>query len=158
MKRMVKSGNLSSNNYEFIGTFYHSLEAKGRVSVPKVFRDQLSEGSVITRGLDGALFILPSSSWKQLLTKLRSLPITNKAARNFLRLLTYNAAPLQFDSLGRTKIPQPLLDQAGITKDVVFAGALTRVEVWDRDRYHHYLDSLDNLEDQLETSFEELGI
>lgn len=142
----------------FIGTYYHTLEEKGRVSVPKQFRQNLSPGSVITKGLDGCLFIFTAESWSKLTDKLETLPLTSKPARDFLRLLTYHATPLDTDKLGRTHLPENLISLAGIKKDVVFAGALTRVEIWDKTRYHNYLDGLESASAELESSLSELGI
>lgn len=142
----------------FIGTYYHSLDEKSRVSVPKSFRSDLTPGSIITKGLDGCLFIFTGESWNKLVEKLQSLPLTSKPARDFLRLLTYNATPLDTDKLGRTHLPQNLIDLAGIKKDVVFAGALTRVEIWSKSTYHAYVDGLTASESELESSLSELGI
>lgn len=142
----------------FVGTYYHTLEDQNRVSVPKAFRTELTPGSVITKGLDGCLFIFTSESWNKLVEKLQSLPLTSKPARGFLRLLTYNATPLDTDKLGRTHLSQNLIDLAGIKKDVVFAGALSRVEIWDKSTYHAYVDGLNSQESELESSLSELGI
>lgn len=142
----------------FIGTYYHSLDEKNRVSVPSVFRPELTPGSVITKGLDGCLFIFTSESWNKLVEKLQSLPLTSKPARDFLRLLTYSASPLDTDKLGRTLLPENLINLAGIKKDVVFAGALSRVEIWDKALYHTYVDSLSSSESELSASLAELGI
>jgi len=142
----------------FIGTYYHSLDEKNRVSVPASFRTELNSGSVVTKGLDGCLFIFTSESWNKLISKLETLPLTSKPARDFLRLLTYNATPLDTDKLGRTLLPENLLTLAGIKKDVVFAGALSRVEIWDKSTYHTYVDGLSSSESELESSLSELGI
>ena len=142
----------------FIGTYYHSLDEKNRVSVPATFRQELTSGSIITKGLDGCLFIFTSESWNKLISKLETLPLTSKPARDFLRLLTYNASPLDTDKLGRTLLPENLLSLANIKKDVVFTGALTRVEIWDKSAYHTYVDGLNSQESQLESSLSELGI
>ena len=142
----------------FIGTYYHTLEDQNRVSVPKTFRSDLTPGSVITYGLDGCLFIFTAESWSKLTDKLQTLPLTSKPARDFLRLLTYHAAPVETDKLGRTHLPDNLVKLAGITKEVVFAGALTRVEVWDKSRYHTYVESLSSQSGELEVALQELGI
>lgn len=142
----------------FIGRYYHRIEEKGRLAIPQVFRSQLKSGSVLTRGLDGCLFLFPASSWKKLSHQLASLPLTNKAARDFLRLLVNNAAPVEFDGQGRTLIPQFLKDQAKLKKQVVVAGALTRLEIWDEATYHTHLESLENSMPQLEAQLETLGI
>ncbi len=142
----------------FLGTYYHTLEDQNRVSVPKAFRTELTSGSVITKGLDGCLFIFTADSWSKLVGKLETLPLTSKPARDFLRLLTYNAVPLDTDKLGRTHLSQNLVDLAGLKKDVVFAGALTRVEIWDKSAYHAYVDGLSSSESELVSSLSELGI
>ena len=142
----------------FVGTYYHTLEDQNRVSVPKSFRDQLTPGSMITKGLDGCLFIFTSESWNKLVEKLQSLPLTSKPARDFLRLLTYNASPLDTDKLGRTHLPENLIALAGISKEVVFAGALSRVEIWSKANYHAYVDGLASSESELVASLSELGI
>ena len=142
----------------FIGSYYHTLEDKGRVAVPKAFRELLGVGSVITKGLDGCLFIFTADSWAKLVAKLESLPLGSQAARDFLRLLTYHAAPIEFDSLGRTHLPENLIKAGQLTKDVVFAGALTRVELWDKATYHNYVDGLVASESSITAALSELGI
>ena len=98
----------------FVGTYYHTLEDQNRISVPKAFRTELTPGSIITKGLDGCLFIFTGESWNKLVEKLQSLPLTSKPARDFLRLLTYNATPLDTDKLGRTHLPENLISLAKI--------------------------------------------
>jgi MraZ protein len=142
----------------FIGTHYHTLDDKKRVAVPKAFRADLQSGAVTTYGLDGCLFIFTSDSWSKLIDKLQNLPLTSKTARDFLRLLTYNAAQLELDAHGRMLLPDSLKSLAGIKKDIVFTGALTRVEIWDKARYHTYVDGLASKEGALESSLSELGI
>lgn len=142
----------------FLGTYYHSLDEKQRVSVPKLYRSELEHGSVLTHGLDGCLFLFTADSWSLLSDKLQSLPLGQKSARDFLRLLTYNATPVELDKLGRTRLPTRLIELAGISKDVVFAGAITRVEVWAKDRYHTYVETLEGQEGEIEKTLGALGI
>ncbi len=143
---------------EFLGTYYHNLDEKGRVSVPKKFRQGLKEGSVVTKGLDGCLFIFPAEYWQELSQKIKNLPFGSKVARDFTRLMTYNAAPIEFDQLGRTRFPLPLANSINLHKEVVFVGALTRIEVWDRETYHQYFDQLMSQENQLTQAIGDLGI
>jgi MraZ protein len=138
----------------FIGRYYHNLQPKGRLAIPSSFRSQLTSSSVITAGLDGALFVFPASSWKKLTAKLASLPLTKRAARLFTRSIIQSASELNLDSQGRTLIPSYLRELASINKQVVVAGALTRIEIWDKERYHKHLNVIAkqiNLEDQLES-------
>lgn len=142
----------------FIGRYYHNLEIKGRLAIPHLFRNKLESGGVITRGLDGCLFVFPKSSWLKLTKKLASLPMTSLAARNFIRLIIQSASPLDLDTQGRTLIPEHLKNQAQLKKQVVIAGALTRIEIWDRDLYHQHLDLIESQNQLMEASLEGLNI
>lgn len=142
----------------FIGRHYHSLEAKGRLAIPASYREKLASGGVITTGLDGCLFLFPNSYWQELTLKLASLPLTNLAARNFTRLLVQSASDLILDLQGRTLIPDFLRQSASLKKQVVIAGALTRVEIWDRDRYHQHLNLISEENPDWEASLKELNI
>lgn len=142
----------------FIGRYYHTIETKGRLAIPKAFRQGLKSGGVITRGLDGCLFLFPDSYWRKLAKKLASLPLTNQAARAFTRLLVQEATLLDLDSQGRTLIPTFLRDSIGLKKQVVIAGALTRIEIWDREAYHQHFDLLAQDTKKLEESISELNI
>ena len=124
----------------FTGRYYHTIETKGRLAIPASFREELASGGVVTWGLDGCLFLFPDSYWQKLSEKLASLPLTNPQARNFTRLLVQSAQILDLDSQGRTLLPDHLRQQAQLKKQVVVAGALTRIEIWDRDIYHQHLD------------------
>lgn len=142
----------------FISRYYHTLEAKGRLAIPTAFRGKLKSGGVITAGLDGCLFLFPNSYWQELSEKLASLPLTNKAARQFTRGLVQSAMELSFDSQGRTLIPEFLRQHASLKKQVVVAGALTRIEIWDRDSYHAHLNLITQESPDLEESIKELNI
>jgi MraZ protein len=142
----------------FTGRYYHNLESKGRLAIPQAFRQELALGGVITWGLDGCLFLFPESYWQKLSEKLASLSLTNPAARNLTRLLVQSAVELNLDSQGRTLIPEHLRDQVNLKKQVVVAGTLTRVEIWDRDAYHEHLDTITQTISQTDQGLAELNI
>lgn len=124
----------------FTGRYYHTIETKGRLAIPQAFREELTSGGVVTWGMDGCLFLFPNSYWQKFSEKLASLSLTNQAARNLTRLLVQSAVDLNLDAQGRTLIPDHLRQQANLKKQVVVAGSLTRIEIWDRDLYHQHLD------------------
>lgn len=124
----------------FIGHYYHSIEAKGRLAIPSQFREELLSGGVLTWGLDGCLFLFPASYWQKFSEKLASLSLTNQTARNLTRLLVQSASDLNLDNQGRTLIPEHLRKQANLKKKVVVAGSLNRIEIWDQDIYHQHLE------------------
>lgn len=126
----------------FIGTYYHTLEEKGRVSLPKKFREHGNEW-VITRGLDGGLFLFKKEDFTSELEKLRNQPFTKKANRDFLRLMANEAEEVETDNTGRLLIPEYLRATAQLTKTLVIVGSYQRIEIWDAGRYHTYLKKIE---------------
>ena len=118
----------------FTGEYNHSIDAKGRVIVPSKFREQLGEEFVVTKGLDGCLFVYPKSEWEGIEEKFRGLP-TNAETRRFMRFLFAGAATCEVDKQGRILIPPNLREHADLQKDIVSAGVLNRVEIWNKDRW-----------------------
>jgi MraZ protein len=98
----------------FIGRYYYRIEAKGRLAIPAQFREELNSGGVVTAGLDGCLFLFPSSYWQKFSEKLASASLTNQVARNLTRHLVQSAVDLNLDSQGRTLIPEYLRQQANL--------------------------------------------
>lgn len=136
----------------FIGTFYHHLEAKGRVSLPKKFREQETNW-IVTRGLDGGLFVFRESQFGQHLQELEERSLTKKMNRDFIRLMTNEASQISVDNNGRVQLPEYLIKFADLTKDIVILGSYRWIEIWDVNKYHEYRDTL---EDQAEAIAEQL--
>ena len=132
----------------FIGTYYHKLEAKGRLSLPKAFRQQTAAPHqviadwVLTPGLDGGLFLFVAADFQMELEKLARLEFNQSDARGFIRLMTNQAAPVSLDKTGRLLIPEHLLQLSQINKETVVVGSLSRLEIWDQTTYHALLDNL----------------
>ena len=122
----------------FRGEYNHSVDTKGRLIIPSKFREQLGEEFIVTRGLDGCLFVFPMKEWEDYEEKLRKLPTTNKNARSFVRFLTAGATSCEFDKQGRILLPATLRKFAGIEKDVVLAGLLNRIEIWSEETWTAY--------------------
>ncbi len=132
----------------FIGQYAHHLEEKGRLSIPKKFRSQLEKGAVLSQGLDGCLFLYPAESWAALINKLSQLPLTRADARNFSRLLSFGATEVEIDSLGRILIPDYLRQFATLKIECVVAGAIERIEIWDKIKFEAYVKTVNaNAED-----------
>ena len=126
----------------FIGRYYHTIEEKGRISLPKKFRESGDEW-VITRGLDGGLFLFLRNQFQSELDKLAQKPFTKKAERDFIRLLTNEAEEVEVDPAGRLLIPEFLRASAQLAKHVVIVGSYQRIEIWDRERYHAYVTQIE---------------
>ena len=125
----------------FIGEYQHALDSKNRMIVPSKLREELGNKFVITKGLDGCLYAYPQDEWKNLEEKMKTLPLTNRDARSFVRFFFVGACEIEMDKQGRGLIPQNLKEYAGIEKEIVSIGVLTRVEIWSKEKWQEYNDS-----------------
>ncbi|WP_430882886.1 division/cell wall cluster transcriptional repressor MraZ [Fusibacter sp. JL216-2] len=142
----------------FIGEYNHSVDTKGRMNVPAKFRDDLGERFYMTKGLDNCLFMFPEAEWRVFEEKLKTLPLTNRNARAFVRLFFAGATECTLDKQGRVNIPQTLRDHGQITKEVIVIGVGTRVELWSESNWTEYNDP-DNISyDDIAEQMAELGI
>lgn len=119
----------------FMGEYNHTIDPKGRVIVPSKFRDALGEEFVVTKGLDGCLFVYDNKEWSAFEEKLKGLPVTNKDARSFVRFFLAGATTVEVDKQGRILLPGVLREFAALTKDVVLIGVASRVEIWSKERW-----------------------
>ncbi|MCR4652036.1 MAG: division/cell wall cluster transcriptional repressor MraZ [Lachnospiraceae bacterium] len=119
----------------FMGEYNHTIDPKGRIIVPAKFRESLGDEFVVTKGLDGCLFVYDNAEWSAFEEKLKGLPITNKDARNFVRFFLAGATSVEVDKQGRILIPTVLREFAGLTKDTVLIGVASRVEIWSKERW-----------------------
>ena len=126
------------------GEYHHSIDSKGRITVPVKLRDELGEGYVITRAPDGCLWILDAKQWEKIDELLDNLPqLSTAAARQISRFMLAGACDGEVDKQGRLLIPNHLREYAGLTKDMVFAGVGKRVEIWDEERYRKMNEEMD---------------
>lgn len=133
----------------FMGEYNHTIDAKSRIIVPAKFRDKLGEEFVVTLGLDGCLFVYPNNEWEKFVTELKSLP-GNKDARQLQRYFMAGATSCEVDKQGRILIPAKLKELAGLEKDVIFVGVLSKIEIWSRERWDsNKLDNMDEIADRM---------
>lgn len=140
----------------FMGEYNHTVDTKGRLIVPSKFRDQLGDEFVVTKGLDGCLFVYPQNEWENIEEKFRNVPLTTKDARKFARFFFAGAASCEVDKQGRILLPAVLREYAGIEKDVVSVGVFNRVEIWDKDKWQDS-NSYDDM-DEVAEHMAELGL
>ena len=140
----------------FMGEYNHTIDTKGRLIIPSKFREKLGEEFVVTKGLDGCLFVYDNSEWTAFEEKLKSLPLTNKEARQFVRFFLAGATLAEVDKQGRILIPAVLREFAGLQKEVVLVGVASRVEIWSKEKW----DNTANYEDMEEIAehMSELGL
>jgi MraZ protein len=119
----------------FLGAFTYTIDEKGRLTVPAKFRADLAAGLVVTRAIDRCLAIYPMEEWEQLAGQVSALPVTDRRARAFRRLVFADAADAIPDKQGRVLIPPRLREYAGLDGEVVVTGLNTYIEVWNPDAW-----------------------
>jgi transcriptional regulator MraZ len=122
----------------FLGTHHPRLDEKGRLFLPAKFRDELQERLVITRGQERCLYVWPMVEFVSRTEPMRTTPVTDKRARDFMRMMFAGASEETPDKQGRITIPPLLREYAGLTRDCVVIGAMNRLEVWDAESWNAY--------------------
>ncbi|MFA5927380.1 MAG: division/cell wall cluster transcriptional repressor MraZ [Patescibacteria group bacterium] len=141
----------------FIGEYKHSIDEKGRLSIPVRFRDDLISGCVVTRGLDHCLWVYTQKEWEKIAEKLSDLPITQKDARSFARLMLAGAMDTKLDKAGRVNLPGYLKEYAGINGKVVITGVYNRLEIWPEDAWEDFKKQMEANSDQIAENLAEIG-
>ena len=126
----------------FMGEYNHTVDPKGRLIVPSKFREQLGSEFVVTKGLDGCLFVYPAEEWHNIEEKFRNISMTSKDARKFSRFFFAGAAAVELDKQGRILLPP--------------VGVLSRVEIWDKDRWQENTYDEDEM-DEIAEHMADLG-
>ncbi len=119
----------------FMGEYNHTVDTKGRLIIPSRFREALGDVFVVTKGLDGCLFVYDPTEWNAFEERLKAMPISKKDNRMFVRHFLAGAAEVEVDKQGRVLLPVKLREFAGITKDVVLVGAAGHIEIWSQERW-----------------------
>ena len=141
-----------------IGEYEHSLDVKGRLIMPAKLREDMGEKFIITKGLDGCLFGFSQNEWTNFEEKLKTLPLTNKNARDFVRFFLSGAIECEIDKQGRFLIAANLREYADMEKDVVIIGVGTRLEIWNRDKWKTYNSDENISADEIAENMTMLGI
>ncbi len=121
----------------FLGQYQHSLDEKGRVILPAKFRGQLEGGAYMARGRDGCVCVYPTDEWERVSNNMRELATRGTQERQAARSFFAGAAEVTPDRQGRVAVPVHLRDFAGLSleRDVVVAGVLSRIEIWDAQKW-----------------------
>lgn len=141
----------------FIGEFSHNLDDKNRLIIPVKFRAALSEGVVVTRGLDGCLWLYPKSGFQKLAENISKLPITQANSRNFSRLMLSGAMDLELDKIGRVVLPNYLKEYSSIKNQVVMAGVYDRIEIWPADVWNKFKGDMEEKSTEIAENLSETG-
>ncbi|HUD21096.1 MAG TPA: division/cell wall cluster transcriptional repressor MraZ [Candidatus Saccharimonadales bacterium] len=142
----------------FLGEYTHSLDSKGRISVPSKFRADLGASAIVTKGLDGCLFLYPKGEWEVMANKLASLPVSSSSARAFARLMLSGAMEVEIDKFGRVLLPGYLRTFAGIKSEVVVTGVAQRIEIWDKTAWGTFTTDAESKSSELAENLTEWEI
>lgn len=140
----------------FMGEYNHTIDTKGRLIIPSKFREVLGDEFVVTKGLDGCLFVYDNQEWSAFEEKLKALPLMNKESRKFVRFFLAGAANVEVDKQGRILIPSVLREFAELDKDVVLVGVANRIEIWSKEKWEE-ASEYDDMEEIAE-HMSELGM
>jgi MraZ protein len=123
----------------FLGTYEPKLDEKGRIILPARFREELASGLVITKGQERCLYVFPVQEFNAFTERLRQAPVTEKGARDYMRVMFAGAHDEIPDRQGRVSIPIGLRTYADLAKECVVIGANTRLEIWAASAWESYL-------------------
>jgi len=140
----------------FIGEYNHTIDEKGRMAIPAKMRGQLLDGAVVTRGLDGCLFVYTKSEWEKLAEKLANLPLTDANSRAFARLMLAGAMDVEFDKQGRILLPAYLREFANLKSKTIVAGLYSRIEIWNDTAWKSYKEGTEKNTEEITKNLAEL--
>ena len=122
-----------------LGTHTPKLDDKGRVILPAKFREELAGGIVVTRGQERCLYVFSTAEFEEVHNRIRQAPLSNKQARDFMRMFLSGASAETPDGQNRITLPQHLRQYAGLNKELVVTGVGAHAEIWDAEAWNSYL-------------------
>lgn len=140
----------------FLGEFTHTIDSKGRLTIPAKFRGELAAGLVVTRGFDQNLMLFTLQGWQELAERIAARPLADEDVRAFRRRVFSGAVDLEPDRQGRILLPPYLREFAGIESDVIIAGVYNYVELWSADAWESVRDAINDSSDA--ARWEDLGV
>lgn len=145
----------------FRGRYEHTIDSKGRLSIPSKFRDVLSEthdDRLVITNFDQCLVAFPYEEWTALEQKVNSLSLVKKEVKTFLRFFYSSAMDCAIDKQGRLLIPQTLRDYAALQKDVILVGEGKKIEIWARERWNEVVKKAQEDFEQISDTLAGLGL
>ena len=122
-----------------LGTYTPKIDDKGRVALPAKFRSQLGTGFVMARGQEHCDYVLPMVEFQRMTTQIQRTSMSNKSARDYLRVFLSGAVDEEPDKQGRIVVPPMLRDYANLGDQIVVIGVGTRAEIWNKSAWEEYL-------------------
>lgn len=143
-----------------IGTYFHTIDDKNRLSLPSKFRKEMGRSVVVTPGLDPCLFVFTAREWERISERLsgKESSMFKADSRSLNRYLLGMAVEIEVDSAGRMLIPDHLRKRANLTAKTVFIGVRDRVEIWDEAAWRKYAKEVEGRADALAEKYGEAGM
>lgn len=122
-----------------LGTYTPKIDSKGRVALPAKFRAQLGTGFVMARGQERCVYVLPMQEFQRITSQIQHTSMSNKSARDYLRVFLSGAVDQEPDKQGRIVVPPMLREYANLEDEIVVIGVGTRAEIWNKTAWNEYL-------------------
>ncbi|MDP9149947.1 MAG: division/cell wall cluster transcriptional repressor MraZ [Myxococcota bacterium] len=146
----------------FRGRYEHTIDAKGRTSVPARYRDALASAGerriVLTSALDPCIVAYTPAEWSAFEERLAKLPQFDRAVQKLKRIYVSGAVECEIDEVGRVLVPPTLRDHARLAKDVLWAGSGRYAELWDKNEWQRHFDTTEDEKRDIATRLAELGL
>ena len=126
--------------------------------MPAKLRQDMGDKFIVTKGLDGCLFAFSQNEWLNFETKLKTLPLSDRNARNFVRFFLSGAMECEVNKQGRFLIAGNLREAANLEKEVVIIGVGTRIELWNKEKWQKYNEEENASADEIAENMDMLGI
>lgn len=126
-----------------LGEYEHTLDDKGRLTLPSRLRPYFEGGMIVTKGVDRCLFAFPPEEWASFKANIKAQADLSSKGRQLSRMFFSTAYEATLDRQGRVLIPPKLAEYAGLERDVTLAGVEDRLEIWDTEEWNRYLAASD---------------
>lgn len=127
----------------FLGEYEATLDSKGRFMVPGALKKQMPKGEnnlIISRGIDKCLNLHPVAVWENLVKRINKLNDFDPKVRRFKMFMLGGATEVEMDSAGRILIPPSLKEHASLSRDIILASNLDKINLWDADKYKQFFE------------------
>ncbi len=129
----------------FVGKHFRTIDSKGRIFIPAKFRRDLEDGVVLSRGFhEKCLYMYSTEGWKSITEKIKSKKVSEIDVEEFDTWISASASEESLDQQGRVRIPQNLLELAGLKKDIVIVGGTDKSKIWDKEIWLKYYEKIDS--------------
>ncbi len=140
-----------------VGEYKTKICNKKRVAIPKVFREELGEEIILTRGYENALILVNKEMWQKIANEVINGSFINKNIRDTTRFLVGSALQIEYDSQGRVVIPDNLKEHANLSKEIVFVGLYNWIEIWSKENWEKRLEYLKSNSEEIAQEIEKMN-